>query len=59
MDEYNRTKKDDAPVATKRTIVKKLNPEPIFVSSMKTIATEKVDTSSGLLELPDGLIHAI
>ena len=59
VDEYNKTKNADAPVATKRTIVYKLNPDPIVVGSIKTLAAEKVDTSSGLLELPDGLIHAI
>lgn len=59
VDEYNKTKNADAPMATKKTIIYKLNPDPIVEGSIKTLTADKVDTSSGLLELPDGLIHVI
>jgi hypothetical protein len=56
VDEYNKTKNADAPLAAKKTIKYKLNSDPIAEGTIKTLATENVDTSSGLLALPDGLI---
>ncbi|MFZ3122616.1 MAG: hypothetical protein WA104_04525 [Thermodesulfovibrionales bacterium] len=59
VDEYNKTKNADAPIATKKTIIYKLNPDPIPEGGIRTTATEKIDTSSGILMLPDGLVHAL
>lgn len=59
VDEYNKIKNADAPVAAKKNIIYKLKPDPIDEGSIKTITTEQVETSSGLLELPGGLIHPI
>jgi len=56
VDEYNKTKNADAPVAIKKTVVYKLNPDPIAKGSIKTITIEKIETTSGFLELPDGLL---
>ncbi|HZV46789.1 MAG TPA: hypothetical protein VFG06_05530 [Thermodesulfovibrionales bacterium] len=59
VDEYNKTKNAGAPMAAKKTIIYKLNPDPIAEGSIKTFTTEKVDISSGFLELPDGLMYAV
>jgi hypothetical protein len=59
VDEYNKTKNADAPVAAKKTIIYKLNPDPIAEGNIRTITTEKMETSSSLLELPGGIIHDI
>lgn len=55
VDEYNKVKNTDAPIATKKIIEYKPNPDPIPEGSIKTILIEKYDTSSGILMLPDGV----
>lgn len=56
VDEYNKVKNSDAPIAFKKMIEYKLNPDPIPEGSIRTISIEKHDTSSGILELPDGAV---
>lgn len=57
VDEYNKVKNPDAQIATKKMIEYKLNPDPIPEGNIRTISVEKHDTSSGILELPDGAVH--
>lgn len=57
VDEYNQVKNPGAPIATKKMIEYKLNPDPIPEGNIKTISIEKHDKSSGILELPNGTIH--
>ncbi len=56
VDEYNKVKNTDAPVAAKKIIEYKPNPDPIPEGSIRTTSIEKVDTSSGLLVLTDGTV---
>ncbi len=57
VEKYNKVKHNEAPPGTKKVVQYKLNPDTIPEGSIKTISIEKHDTSSGLLELPDGSVH--
>ncbi len=54
IDEYNKVKNADSPMATNKTIIYKLNPDPIPEGGITTISIEKSDTSTGLLTMPGG-----
>lgn len=55
VDEYNKVKNPDAPIATKKMVEYKLNPDPIPEGSIITVSTVKLDLVSDLM-LPDGSI---
>lgn len=59
VDEYNKVKNNDAPIAKKKIVEYKLNPDIISEGNIKTISINQVDTSSDVLELPKGLIHVL
>lgn len=57
VDEYNKVKNNEAPTASEKIVQYKLNPDTIPEGNIKTISIERVDTSSGILQLSDGSIH--
>jgi len=49
VDEYNKLKTDQSPLAEKKVVRYKLNPDAIPEGNIKTVSCKKVDTASGLL----------